>query len=148
MKPTRRFGKLSVLALALVLALGGLGIGYASWTDMVVVEETVTTGTVCVEFQQLPLTISDDDAPPPVSPTTTPDMTCDPLTMANVRYVNPPKNVAWGEAVWVDEDTLQVTLHDAYPCYYNHVDFWVHNCGTIPIIMDSVTNDAPIPNRV
>jgi len=142
-KPTRRFGKLSVLALALVLALGGLGIGYASWTDTVVVEETVTTGNVCVEFVT-PVYVTDQFAPPPIYPTQTPDWTCDP-GITNVRDVSPPKNVAWGEAVYLDTDgdsyydTVQVTLHDVYPCYYNNVSFHVHNCGTIPVIMDSVT---------
>jgi len=38
--------KIGLLALALVLALGALGVGYAAWTDTVTIEGTVNTGTV------------------------------------------------------------------------------------------------------
>jgi len=134
--------KIGLICLAVVLAVGAIGFGYANWTDTVVVEENVATGNVCVEFQY-PLTFTDPFPPP----TPTPDWTCDPVTMNNVRPVAPPKNVGWGEGIYVDTDadtyydTLQVTLHDVYPCYYNHVDFWVHNCGTIPVILTKVTID-------
>ena len=124
--------------MALVLALGALGVGFAHWADTVVVTEVVSSGTMCVSFDEYPLTITDYEAPPPYYPTDHPDLTCDPLTMTNVRPVCPPKNVAWGNASWIDEDTVQVTLHNVYPCYYNHVDFWASNCGTIPVIMDYI----------
>ncbi|MFO7995916.1 MAG: SipW-dependent-type signal peptide-containing protein [Dehalococcoidia bacterium] len=41
--------KLGLLSLALVLALGALGIGYAAWTDQVTIEGTVTTGTLSLQ---------------------------------------------------------------------------------------------------
>ena len=136
--------------MALVLALGALGVGFAHWVDQVVVTEIVGTGDVCVEFQY-PVTVTDTHAPPPyyVGPPTTPpapptngDWTCDPGTMANVRQLD--KDVGWGQA-WLEDtdedgsdDTLWVTLNNVYPCYYNHIDFWVTNCGTIPVIMESL----------
>jgi len=135
--------KIGLICLAVVLAVGVIGFGYANWTDTVVVEENVATGNVCVELVT-PVSVTDPFAPPPIYPTSFPDWTCDP-GIANVRVVSPPKNVGWGEAVYVDTDgdlrydKVKVTLHDVYPCYYNNVSFHVHNCGTIPVIMDSVT---------
>lgn len=139
MKRRAGFGKFGVLALALVLALGGLGVGYASWTDTVVVEESVTTGTFCIQAEQGTLEVSDELGfkLPPFTGNDHPDKTCD-IGIENIGFVDPPKSVAWGEAVWIDEDEIEITLHDVYPCYYNHFDFWVENCGTIPGILDEV----------
>ncbi len=71
--------KIGLLCLALVLALGTLGVGYASWTDTVVIDGSVSTGDVDIEidsvsstyvfkilstggiaFQSYPMTISND----------------------------------------------------------------------------------------
>ena len=41
--------KIGLLSLALVLALGALGIGYAAWTDQVTIQGTVTTGTLSLD---------------------------------------------------------------------------------------------------
>jgi len=38
--------KIAILALTLVVALGALGIGYAAWTDQVVINGTVSTGSL------------------------------------------------------------------------------------------------------
>ena len=38
--------KIGLLALALILALGALGVGYAAWTDTIYIEGTVTTGSL------------------------------------------------------------------------------------------------------
>lgn len=43
----KRFGKLGLICLALVLGLAVCGIGYAHWSDSVSIETTVTTGTWC-----------------------------------------------------------------------------------------------------
>ena len=40
--------KIGILCLALVLALGSLGIGFAHWSDQLYVEGTVNTGEVLV----------------------------------------------------------------------------------------------------
>ena len=41
--------KFGLICMALVLALGALGIGYASWSDSIYIEGTVNTGTVDLE---------------------------------------------------------------------------------------------------
>jgi len=41
--------KIGLLSLALVLALGTLGIAYAAWTDTITIEGTVNTGTLNID---------------------------------------------------------------------------------------------------
>ena len=137
----QRLGKFGSIFLALALCLALTGAAFAMWSDTVVVEETVSTGTVCVEFGELPCNMDDEAAPPPYHPTLTPDVTCDP-GFTNFRSLD--KNVAWGECTYVDtdgdgiKDKLEITLYNVYPCYYNHVTFSTHNCGTIPVILDKI----------
>jgi len=45
--------KIGLLCMALVLALGMLGVGYAMWKDEVTIEGTVNTGTVVVDIVEL-----------------------------------------------------------------------------------------------
>ena len=42
--------KIGLIALAVVLAVGGLGIGYAAWTDTITIEGTVDTGDVNIDI--------------------------------------------------------------------------------------------------
>lgn len=44
--------KLLFISLALVLALGALGVSYASWTDKVTITGTVKTGNLCFSIDQ------------------------------------------------------------------------------------------------
>ena len=147
--------KIGFIAMALVLALGAFGVGFAHWVDQVVITETVESGDVCIGLVG-PLTLIDESNPADNGgyyPTSFPDYTCD-VGILNVRTVSPPKNVAWGEAEYIDDDDdpyyerLKVTLHNVYPCYYNNVSFHVHNYGTIPVIMDSVTIEGSFPTVV
>jgi predicted ribosomally synthesized peptide with SipW-like signal peptide len=41
--------KIGLLCLALVLALGALGVGYAAWTDTITISGTVNTGTLNID---------------------------------------------------------------------------------------------------
>ena len=45
--------KILLLSLALVMALGTLGVGYAAWTDRVTIGGTVNTGTLDVVVEYL-----------------------------------------------------------------------------------------------
>jgi len=42
--------KIGLICLALVMALGGLGVGYAMWSDTLTITGNVNTGEVVVEF--------------------------------------------------------------------------------------------------
>ena len=144
----KRSPPLGALAIVLVLTLGALGIAYGLWAQSLIVNATVSTGEL--DWGLASFTIQDDDPPPPVYPTTKPDMTC------SVGFVDVPgwpggfwryldKNVGWGEGLLVDtdgdgdNDVLQLTLHNVYPSYCNEIALYPVNTGTIPLKIQDVT---------
>lgn len=122
--------KIGLLCLALVLALGTIGVGYALWSDSLYIEGTVYTGELDWEFECGTVTVSDPCTPP------TEDKNCND-DFSNIHWAG--KNVGCTDVVCVDTDgdgdtdTLQVTLNNVYPCYYVHVGFYLHNNGSIPL---------------
>jgi len=42
--------KIGLIAIAIVLALGALGIGYAAWTDVITITGSVNTGSVNLDI--------------------------------------------------------------------------------------------------
>jgi len=135
-----KINKIATIFVASLFALSTLGVAYAAWTDTIYINGSVTTGTLEAEFGVMPPTIFDPFGPPPIFPTTTPDWNCDP----NLGFNAPDhphvvdKNVGSGETHVVDHDTLELNIYNAYPGYYNHLDFWVHCLGTIPLKTDHV----------
>ncbi len=99
---------------ALILALGMSGLAYASWSETLMIRGTVNTGTVDVEWSEVD------------------------------NWDNEPagKDVSWIACEIVD-DTLIVTVTNAYPSigYYNKVV--IHNAGTIPVHIHDVVVDNP-----
>lgn len=135
--------KIGLICIVLVLALGTLGVGYATWSQELIITETVNTGKFCMEFAE-PVSLLDELAPPPIFPLLKPedgDWNAD-EGFNNVHQMN--KNVGWGEIELVDPlngDCFQgilVKLHDVYPGYYNHAYYIIHNCGTIPAVLPEV----------
>ena len=138
--------KFGILALVLVLALGSLGVGYAAWTDTIYVNGTVSTGEVCMQFGP---SVSIDDtscfdagAVPYLSPPHDWNSTPGANFPAYAHQVD--KNVACGSfQLNGDRDVLTYTFSNVYPYYYNHSSFWLCNCGTIPVKVQSfVFKDA------
>ena len=140
--------RIGLLSLSLILALGTLGIGYAAWTDTVYIEGTAETADLCVALGNvLILDHHEPDDPGGDYPTDYPDLTCNDgfvLGPDQLNYWESDKNVGWGEVerVWDEEKecykTLLVTLHNAYPSYFNGVTFYPYNCGTLPWRIDHV----------
>jgi hypothetical protein len=144
--------KIGLLCLALVLALGTLGIGYAAWIDTITIEGQVTTGELCWEF--VSCSLLDDVQPVNYGgdyPTATPDYTCNPgftLKPGDGYFWKLDKNVAWGaQNITNGGKTLEVTLNNAYPCYFNSLSFYVYNCGTIPLKVDHIVINGQIYTR-
>ena len=144
----KRSPPLGLLVIILVLALGTLGVAYGLWSKVLAANVTVHTGEL--DWGLVSFTIEDEHQPPPVYPTSNPDMTC------SVGFVLVPgwshgfwnyldKDVAWGEGVLVDtdgdgdNDVLQLTLHNVYPSNCNEVAFYPLNTGTIPLKIQDVT---------
>ena len=142
--------KLTAVFLSSIFALSGLGVAYSAWTDTLYITGTVTTGDLCWEFYQCSLL----DQLPPQNPggdyvgmgNPLADYTCNP----GFESVKPPffwnsdKNVGWCTQLIEDLDqdgcyeTLNITFNNVYPCYFNSLSFYVHNCGTIPLKVDHV----------
>ena len=96
--------KIGLLALALVLALGSLGVGFALWSETLYLDGYVYTGELSADWSLE--AYGDDEAA--------------------------DKDVSWVDAYIVD-GWLYVYVYNAYPCINYYVDFDVTNTGTIPL---------------
>jgi hypothetical protein len=137
--------KLGLLIIALVLALGTLGVGYARWSDNISIRGTVESGEVCFSIRDLsweevggcpdknwgdwvydgfstscPFGYHFEDIGP------APEGKC-PATVSFTPHYDADGNV----------DSLQVTVDNAYPYFLGDISFYVCNCGTIPIVIQA-----------
>ena len=112
--------KIVLLCLAVVVALGGMGVGYALWSDSLYLEGTINTGEVdtCI------ISIASDD------------VGLDP------GY---PKDVATTVVDIVDCKTATITVTDGYPCYENWVHFTTAILGTVPVRLQAINITNPNP---
>ena len=110
--------KIGLICLALVLALGALGVGFAMWDKTLYIDGTVNTGEVNAIF-------------------TTASCTEDPEVEG--------KDVGSCTLTGIGEQTLTITIDNGYPCYGCTVDFTVDNIGTIPVKVQSLTIVNPPP---
>ena len=95
--------KIGLVCLALVLALGALGVSYALWSDSLYLNGTVETGTIGLEWSQgVPYDVGDYKG---VS-----DYYCS-----------------------IVDNTLTITILNAYPCVEYHFPIDVHGIGSIPV---------------
>ncbi len=136
--------KIGLICLALVLALGGLGIGYASWVDTIYINGTVNTGTVDIEITELSGTwvwkivdthqtiynhgwgVRSDSYPygDPNAPAEAGSM----LVASATAEFDPTDNT---------NDTIIVEFDNLFPSTTFWVDFLVHYNGTIPVMIDA-----------
>jgi predicted ribosomally synthesized peptide with SipW-like signal peptide len=121
--------KLGLISLALVLALGALGVGYAHWSDTVVINQTVETGKVCIGFSKQ---ITSEPDPGEAEGKDVGSISCDFIgpIKGYVLYTGVPKPVYTGVKVW---------MLNAYPCYQTAVVVDVANCGNIPVKIEPLT---------
>jgi hypothetical protein len=151
--------KIGLLALALVLALGALGVGYASWSDTIFVSGTVETGSVDLEIIDCSNTWVWKYPTDNISVTHTWDST----TLEPVNDPNPnggPTPAASYQLIsWADCDNTstdvgqpnerkEITVYfgNGFPCTELTADFIVHYNGSIPAMVDiqnvAFTGDA------
>jgi hypothetical protein len=148
--------KLGFIAISIVTVLATLGIGFSMWSQNIAVNGNVKTGSVSWQFYSCNLL--DENSPSDGSGYIWPgtgsqsgwiNANAD-WTVQN-GFVGGPtrldKNVAWGECnISTDGTTLNVILHNTYPCNFNSLSFYVKNTGTLPIkvwkaeILDNLGN--------
>jgi len=135
--------KIGLLALALVLALGALGVGYAAWTDTVTITGTVNTGTLDIVIEEVSSTLVYKVVGEE------PDEMVIVHQRKNMRdlgggigwsVINVPPIPADGEliasaiATSPSDDHITVTIDNAFPLDDGELraDFILHYNGTIP----------------
>jgi hypothetical protein len=152
--------KIGLIALVAVLAVGGMGIGYAAWTDTIYINGTVGTGSVCLEIEPVfygETNFCKDSINKPNEPAdynwsgwiesrgslSCPDgyrfveKYCSDKDVAEITFAEVLDNDGYIEA-------LEVTVWNAYPHFLGQITFEVCNCGTIPVkIKTPVIDQSP-----
>lgn len=109
--------KIGIICLALVFALGALGVGFATWSGVLNITGTATTGTFGAELSQPSDCTDSEDGLQDIG-----ECSCE-----------------------IVGDTIVITVTNGYPCYTCTCYFDVHSTGTIPIKITGITpgNDNP-----
>jgi len=112
--------KIVIICLALVLAIGCMGVGYALWSDSLYLEGRIETGEVDVCL----VSIASDDV-----------------------GIDPGynKDVARTTVEIIDCYHARITVENAYPCYENYVHFTTLITGTVPVHLDAIRITNPNP---
>jgi predicted ribosomally synthesized peptide with SipW-like signal peptide len=118
--------KMVALFAGILIALAVIGFTYAYWTETIKIEGSVATGELDAEFSAA--TCKDNETPPPDVGTCT-------VTLSDSDNDG-------------DNDTATITISNAYPSYVCDVTLTIHNCGTIPLKVVSVTITNPNPNEL
>lgn len=118
--------KIAILALVLVVCLSALGVGYAKWTDEIVIDGKVETGTVDINVGTIfsgtyvyknTVTHELEVYGPNPAPNT-----------ENLTLVGS----AWAEA-GCEEDTIRMYFDNVFPtCFPWKADAFLHYAGTVP----------------
>jgi hypothetical protein len=106
--------KLGLIILVAVMALGALGAAYAAWTQNLYANATVNTGSVAAEISSSAANAGPIGVGSPLNPLTTAT-----LTLGSQVYTN---------------DTLIVTIANAYPGLTVFIPFTVYNTGTVGLV--------------
>jgi hypothetical protein len=113
--------KIGLVCLALVLAMGALGVGYAHWSQTLYINGTVETGTFIVAWSELNVYEDDEYLEKDVG-------SCDgSMDVWKASKVDPLTGLT------IDGyEKVVVSVSNAYPGYFVHIVLAVDNFGTIP----------------
>jgi hypothetical protein len=110
--------KIGLVVLALVCALGTLGVSYAHWSDELYIEGTVEMGDFLVGWEDILLEEDSDDLDKDVC-----DMVC---------TLEDPETGVHHEPVQTVYHTLDVYIDNGYPQFRGLNKVTIKNAGTIP----------------
>ena len=106
-----RQAKPGVVFVAAIVALMGIGFGYAHWVKVVTVDGTVTTGTLELEpsFKVThPWEVPENE-----------ETYLDEKNAASMKW-------------WIEDNTLHIIISNVYPCLTIGATFDIKNTGTVP----------------
>ena len=126
--------KLGAMFLISILALAGVGMGYAAWTDTITITGQINTGSVEWKFIDVSGTwvwkvydYQTDEI----------YITDDPLWVpSDIGYDG--ELIAYSEAVLTDDHNAVVTYDNLFPCIYFEADVVVEYTGTVPGKINSI----------
>ncbi|MEA3459868.1 MAG: hypothetical protein U9R11_04245 [Chloroflexota bacterium] len=120
------------LTLALMIALALLGMGAAKWTETLIITGEVDTGEVNAE-----LSIEEvDNGLARGAPGGPSDNDLDEDLEAEGKDV-----AETTVSLDVTKKIMTIEVTKSYPCYHTYVDYDIHNTGSIPVKIESVTED-------
>jgi predicted ribosomally synthesized peptide with SipW-like signal peptide len=147
--------KIGLISLALVMALGALGVTFAGWTDTVTVNGTVNTGDVVLEIEGYSGTIvwkvDDDRNEIYVQHGMLPlDMDDVPFKIIDAfpndgdvpADLDPVATAMAGPGTTTD---IFIEFENLFPCVDFMADFLLHYAGSIPVKVDVLELTADVP---
>ena len=144
--------RMKVLALVLAFALATMGGAYALWSDTLMVEETVQTGIVDLQWASAFMVDPDPNYTGHDGDVYGTDDNRDGLDTMDPGNPNENKNIgSFQAAIKTDggndkvtnRDTLELTLTNGYPGYQEYVDAVIKNVGTVPVKLDYSISGKP-----
>ena len=130
---------MTTMMVLLFVALASVGLGYALWSKVLLIDGTVNTGNVTAIFTKA-FTDDDNKVNDPlkdggdtgVCPLFGPG-SCDPAASGkNVPRKDKDVGICVAQ-ILEDKMTIQVTLRNAYPSYYCTLFFDFKNTGSVPV---------------
>jgi hypothetical protein len=126
--------KIAAIALLIAIALSAFGLVYAHWSDMVTIDGVIEMGSLTLAF---------DDVEPPICAEFYENPTPPPVLMPGEWEDKEVGDVeCWYEDYFQDVHSLKwgykklvIEVHNAYPQYYVHTTFILHNIGTVPLFI-------------
>ena len=141
--------QIAFLCLALVMALGSLGVAYAAWTDTLTIDGTVDTGTVEIDIVGYSETHVYKVLPHDIAVVRTFLDLNDVVLWHSIDgaewVAGPPETAGWlliasATVVSIDQyaDSADVDYYNLFPCVEVGVDLLVHYNGSIPGRINSI----------
>ena len=134
--------KMKILALVMVVAFAAVGGAYALWYDTLLIEETVNTGRVDVNFTEV---CGSDWGCNYAVQAGGPGVNVYQGSLDSMDPGNPneSKNIGCKDRTIINNgNTLSMTLTNGYPGYQEFVDATIKNEGTVPVkFMFKLTGD-------
>lgn len=142
--------KLGAMFLISILALAGIGMGYAAWTDTITIDGTVNTGSVDLLVVGYSGTwvwkIWETGYTDEIYVTNDPDWVPMDFDGDGIdEFLPDPVASAWAEqatdASGPIDDAVKVTFDSLFPCITFEADILFHYVGSIPVKISATTID-------